>query len=47
MKLGEAHTVQVETYADRRLSLDLALGGGIPRAVSSKFMARKAPVKRL
>src|ERR1700758_2821521 len=31
MKLGEAHTVNVETTPTGSLSLDLALGGGIPR----------------
>ncbi len=31
MKLGEAHAVNVETVPTGSLSLDLALGGGIPR----------------
>ncbi len=31
MKLGEAHKVNVETIPTGSLSLDLALGGGIPR----------------
>jgi len=31
MKLGEAHAVNVETTPTGSLSLDLALGGGIPR----------------
>src|SRR6201995_2750079 len=31
MKLGDAHTVNVETTPTGSLSLDLALGGGIPR----------------
>jgi recombination protein RecA len=31
MKLGDAQNVQVETYPSGSLSLDLALGGGIPR----------------
>jgi recombination protein RecA len=31
MKLGESHTVAVETIPTGALSLDLALGGGIPR----------------
>ena len=31
MKLGDAHTVHVETTPTGSLSLDLALGGGIPR----------------
>jgi len=31
MKLGEAHAVDVETTPTGSLSLDLALGGGIPR----------------
>jgi recombination protein RecA len=31
MKLGESHTVNVETTPTGSLSLDLALGGGIPR----------------
>jgi recombination protein RecA len=31
MKLGEAHAVNVETIPTGALSLDLALGGGIPR----------------
>src|ERR1700750_1783792 len=31
MKLGDAHTVHVETTSTGSLSLDLALGGGIPR----------------
>lgn len=31
MKLGDAHTVNVETTPSGSLSLDLALGGGIPR----------------
>lgn len=31
MKLGEAHRVQVETVPTGSLSLDLALGGGIPK----------------
>lgn len=31
MKLGEAHTTAVETIPTGALSLDLALGGGIPR----------------
>jgi recombination protein RecA len=31
MKLGDAHNVQVETYPSGSLSLDLALGGGIPK----------------
>jgi recombination protein RecA len=31
MKLGEAHAVNVETFPTGSLSLDLALGGGIPR----------------
>lgn len=31
MKLGEAHKIQVETIPTGALSLDLALGGGIPR----------------
>lgn len=31
MKLGEAHTVNVETISTGSLSLDLALGGGIPK----------------
>ncbi|MDB5186503.1 MAG: recA, partial [Candidatus Saccharibacteria bacterium] len=30
MKLGDAHTVQVETIPTGSLSLDLALGGGLP-----------------
>lgn len=31
MRLGEAHAVNVETISTGSLSLDLALGGGIPR----------------
>ncbi|HSX35129.1 MAG TPA: recombinase RecA [Candidatus Saccharimonadales bacterium] len=31
MKLGDAHTVAVETVSTGSLSLDIALGGGIPR----------------
>ncbi|HVV66901.1 MAG TPA: recombinase RecA [Candidatus Saccharimonadales bacterium] len=31
MKLGEAHTANVETISTGALSLDLALGGGIPK----------------
>ena len=31
MKLGDAHTINVETTPTGSLSLDLALGGGIPR----------------
>jgi recombination protein RecA len=31
MKLGEAHTTNVETTSSGSLSLDIALGGGIPR----------------
>jgi recombination protein RecA len=31
MKLGEAHKVQVETIPTGSISLDLALGGGIPK----------------
>ena len=31
MKLGEAHRAQVETVSTGSLSLDIALGGGIPR----------------
>jgi recombination protein RecA len=31
MKLGEAHATQVECYPTGAISLDLALGGGIPR----------------
>jgi recombination protein RecA len=31
MKLGDAHNVHLETYPSGSLSLDLALGGGIPR----------------
>lgn len=31
MKLGEAHKVNVETISTGSLSLDIALGGGIPR----------------
>jgi recombination protein RecA len=31
MKLGEAHKIDVETMPSGALSLDLALGGGIPR----------------
>jgi recombination protein RecA len=31
MKLGEAHKVNVETVSTGSLSLDIALGGGIPR----------------
>ncbi len=31
MKLGEAHKVQVETVSTGSLSLDIALGGGIPK----------------
>lgn len=31
MKLGEAHRVQVETVPTGSLSLDIALGGGIPK----------------
>ena len=31
MKLGEGHKQNVETYSTGALSLDLALGGGIPR----------------
>src|SRR5215475_8182157 len=31
MKLGEAHAVNVETTPTGSLSLDLALGGGIPK----------------
>lgn len=31
MRLGEAHKVQVETVPTGSLSLDIALGGGIPR----------------
>ena len=31
MKLGEAHNIQVETTPSGSLSLDLALGGGIPK----------------
>ncbi len=31
MKLGEAHAINVETVPTGSLSLDLALGGGIPR----------------
>jgi recombination protein RecA len=31
MKLGEAHTIQVETIPTGSISLDLALGGGLPK----------------
>ena len=31
MRLGDAHTVQVETISTGSVSLDLALGGGLPR----------------
>ncbi|HSW78494.1 MAG TPA: recombinase RecA [Candidatus Babeliales bacterium] len=31
MRLGEAHTVNVETFPSGSISLDLALGGGIPK----------------
>src|SRR3954469_10575026 len=31
MKLGEAHKIDVETISTGALSLDLALGGGIPK----------------
>lgn len=31
MRLGDAHTVQVETIPTGSVSLDLALGGGLPR----------------
>src|SRR5437868_1829788 len=31
MRLGEAHAVNVETIRSGSISLDLALGGGIPR----------------
>src|SRR4051812_45128906 len=31
MKLGEAHTAAVETTSTGALSLDIALGGGIPK----------------
>lgn len=31
MKLGEAHKIDVETFPTGSLSLDLALGGGIPK----------------
>src|SRR6266545_3735556 len=31
MKLGEAHKIDVETIPTGSLSLDLALGGGIPK----------------
>ena len=31
MKLGEAHKVNVETVSTGSLSLDIALGGGIPK----------------
>src|SRR3569833_2813127 len=31
MRLGEAHAVNVETISTGSLSLDLELGGGIPR----------------
>jgi len=31
MKMGDAHTIPVETTSTGALSLDLALGGGIPR----------------
>lgn len=31
MKLGEAHKIEVETFPTGSLSLDLALGGGIPK----------------
>ena len=31
MKLGEAHKVNVETVSSGSLSLDIALGGGIPK----------------
>jgi recombination protein RecA len=31
MKLGEGHKIDVETFSTGALSLDLALGGGIPR----------------
>src|SRR3990167_8227502 len=31
MKLGEAHKVDIETTSTGSLSLDLALGGGLPR----------------
>jgi recombination protein RecA len=31
MKLGEAHRIEVETISTGSLSLDLALGGGIPK----------------
>ena len=31
MRLGESHNIDVETFSSGSLSLDLALGGGIPR----------------
>jgi recombination protein RecA len=31
MRLGESHTIDVETFPSGSISLDLALGGGIPR----------------
>ena len=31
MKLGEGHKIDVETFPTGSLSLDLALGGGIPK----------------
>ena len=45
MKLGDDHKANIETFPTGSISLDMALGGGLPKAESLKFTAQKAPVK--
>ena len=46
MKLGDAHSVNVETTPTGSLSLDLALGGGIPRGRIVEITGRRARVRQ-
>lgn len=45
MKLGEGHRTQVDTVSTGSLSLDIALGGGIPRGRIIEVYGRKVQVK--
>jgi hypothetical protein len=47
MKLGEAHKIDVATIPTGSLSLDLALGGGLPQGGLLRFMDRNRAVRRL
>jgi recombination protein RecA len=46
MKMGDAHKVKVECIPTGSISLDLALGGGIPKGPLLRFTGPKALERR-